>query len=194
MVTRVWSEGKRDQRFLTFAPECQMRSLCNELRVGKVSPNESSPDRRRLISWTFPECFDGRTHDPEISLTSKQFWPAETSQTNVVLSIIRLVFELKQNFYLRILSSNFNLRACFVKLFNFKLSKTCWKSPKLNKRILAHFEKMSLACWFWAFFEKSFLPRKMCQNERFSNFNLQIQSSDFNFRACSVKMNQNSFI
>ena len=58
------------------------------------------------------------------------------------------------NFNLQILSSNFNLRACFVKLFNFKLSKTCWKSPKLNKRILAHFEKMSLARWFSAFFEK----------------------------------------
>ena len=28
-------------------------------------------------------------------------------------------------FNLQILSSNFNLRACFVKLFNFKLSKTC---------------------------------------------------------------------
>ena len=34
------------------------------------------------------------------------------------------------NFNLQILSSNFNLRACFVKLFNFKLSKTCWKSSK----------------------------------------------------------------
>ena len=36
------------------------------------------------------------------------------------------------NFNLQILSSNFNLRACFVKLFSFKLSKTCWKSPKSN--------------------------------------------------------------
>ena len=44
--------------------------------------------------------------------------------------------------------------------------KTCWKSPKLNRRILAHFEKMSLARWFWVFFEKNVLVRKMGQNER----------------------------
>ena len=74
------------------------------------------------------------------------------------------------NFNLQILSSNFNLRACFVKLFNFKLSKTCWKSPKLNKRILAHFEKMSLARWFSAFFEKKgVLPRKIWQKRTLSS-------------------------
>ena len=54
-------------------------------------------------------------------------------------------------FILQSVSSNFYLGASFAKLFNFKLSKTCWKSPKLYKRILAHFEKMSLARWFWAF-------------------------------------------
>ena len=57
-----------------------------------------------------------------------------------------------------------------TRLINFNLLKTCWKSPKLHRRILAHFEKMSLARWFWAFFEKSFLARKMGQNERFFVF------------------------
>ena len=60
-------------------------------------------------------------------------------------------------FYLRLQSSNsifdFNLRASFARL-SFQVHETCWKSPKLNRRILAHFEKMSLARWFWAFFEK----------------------------------------
>ena len=53
-------------------------------------------------------------------------------------------------FYLQIQSP----RTSFAKLFNFKLWKTCWNNPKLYKRILAHFEKMSSARWFWAFFEK----------------------------------------
>ena len=44
-------------------------------------------------------------------------------------------------------TSKSNLRSSFA-----KFSKTCWKSPKLYKRILAHFENMSLARWFWAFF------------------------------------------
>ena len=69
------------------------------------------------------------------------------------------------NSNLQILSSKSNLRSSFANLFNFKFSKTCWKSPKLNKGILAHFEKMSLARWFWAFFfflkKKGVLPRKM---------------------------------
>ena len=56
------------------------------------------------------------------------------------------------NFNLQILSSKSNLRSSFANLFNFKFSKTCWKSPKLYKRNLTHFEKMSLARWFWAFF------------------------------------------
>ena len=56
------------------------------------------------------------------------------------------------NSNLQILSSKSNLRSSFANLFNFKFSKTCWKSPKLYKGILAHFEKMSLARWFWAFF------------------------------------------
>ena len=56
------------------------------------------------------------------------------------------------NFNLQILSSKSNLRSSFTNLFNFKFSKTCWKSPKLYKRSLTHFQKMSLARWFWAFF------------------------------------------
>ena len=36
-----------------------------------------------------------------------------------------------------------------------------------SRRILAHFEKMSLVHWFWAFFEKkNVLARKMRKNER----------------------------
>ena len=69
------------------------------------------------------------------------------------------------NSNLQILSSKSNLRSSFANLFNFKFSKTFWKSPKLYKGILAHFEKMSLARWFWAFFffwkKKGVLPRKM---------------------------------
>ena len=72
------------------------------------------------------------------------------------------------NFNLQILSSKSNLRSSFTNLFNFKFSKTCWKSPKLYKRSLTNFQKMSLARWFWAFFffskkreKRSVLPRKM---------------------------------
>ena len=36
------------------------------------------------------------------------------------------------NFNLQILSSKSNLRSSFTDLFNFKFSKTCWKSPKLT--------------------------------------------------------------
>ena len=68
---------------------------------------------------------------------------------------------------LQILSSTSNLRSSFANLFNFKFSKTCWKIPKLYEGILAHFKKMSLARWFWAFFffskkreKRSVLPRK----------------------------------
>ena len=64
------------------------------------------------------------------------------------------------NSNLQILSSKSNLRSSFVNLLNFKFSKTCWKSPKLNKGILAHFVKMSLARWFWAFF--FFFEKKGC--------------------------------
>ena len=69
-------------------------------------------------------------------------------------------------FILQILSSNFYLRISFAKLFNLKLSKTCWKSPKLYKRSLTHFgeKKKSLAQWFWAFFLKDVLQRKIRQN------------------------------
>ena len=65
------------------------------------------------------------------------------------------------NFNLQILSSKSNLRSSFTNLFNFKFSKTCWKSPKLYKRSLTHFQKMSLARWFWALKKRSVLPRKM---------------------------------
>ena len=76
-----------------------------------------------------------------------------------------------QNFNLQILSSKSNLRSSFTNLFNFKFSNTCWKSPNLYKRSLAHFQKMSLARWFWAIFvlkqKKSVLLREMSKNKRF---------------------------
>ena len=61
-----------------------------------------------------------------------------------------------------------NIRSSFANLFNFKFSKTCWKSPKLYKGILAHFEKMSLARWLLAFCRiKGVLPCKVGKNESF---------------------------
>ena len=60
-----------------------------------------------------------------------------------------------------------NLRSSFANLFNFKFSQTCWKSPKLYKGILAHFEKMSLARWFWAFF---FFSKKKGKKKCFASW------------------------
>ena len=73
------------------------------------------------------------------------------------------------NFNLQILSSKSNLRSSFTNLFNFKFSKTCWKSPKLYKRSLTHFQKMSLARWFWAFFFKVFCLVKWAKTNAFSS-------------------------
>ena len=77
------------------------------------------------------------------------------------------------NFNLQILSSKSNLRSSFTNLFNFKFSKTCWKSPKLYKRSLTHFQKMSLARWFWAFFffwkKKVFCLVKWAKTNAFSS-------------------------
>ena len=76
------------------------------------------------------------------------------------------------NFNLQILSSKSNLRSSFTNLFNFKFSKTCWKSPKLYKRSLTHFQKMSLARWFWAFFffeKKVFCHVKWVKTNNFSS-------------------------
>ena len=91
-------------------------------------------------------------------------------------------------FILQILSSDFYLRVSFAKLLNFKLSKICCKIPKLNKRILSHFEKWVWRVGFELFWKESVLPRKMGQNERFSNLNLQILSSNFNLRDCFVRL------
>ena len=46
---------------------------------------------------------------------------------------------------------------------------TCWKSPKLYKRSLTHFQKMSLARWFWAFFFKVFCLVKWGKTNAFSS-------------------------
>ena len=75
------------------------------------------------------------------------------------------------NFNFQILSSKSNLRSSFTNLFNFKFSKTCWKSPKLYKRSLTHFQKMSLARWFWAFFfeKKVFCLVKWAKTNAFSS-------------------------
>ena len=70
-------------------------------------------------------------------------------------------------FYLQLQSSNsifdFNLRASCARL-SFQVNKTCWKSPKLNRRILAFFLKK----WVWRadferFLKKLFLTCKISQ-------------------------------
>ena len=73
------------------------------------------------------------------------------------------------NFNLQIISSKSNLRSFFTNLFNFKFSKTCWKTPKLYKRSLTHFQKMSLARWFWEFFFKVFHLVKWAKTNAFSS-------------------------
>ena len=78
------------------------------------------------------------------------------------------------NFNLKILSSKPNLRSSFTNLFNFKFSKTCWKSPKVYKRSLTHFQKMSLARWVWACFffflkKKVFCIVKWAKTNAFSS-------------------------
>ena len=53
-----------------------------------------------------------------------------------------------------------------------KFSKTCWKSPKLYKRSLTHFQKMSLVRWFWASFflkKKKFCFVKWAKSNAFSS-------------------------
>ena len=66
----------------------------------------------------------------------------------------------KNSLFFKFKFQSLNLRASFARLFNFKLLKTYWKGSKLNRRILADFEKMSLARWFWAFYAKSVLVAK----------------------------------
>ena len=86
------------------------------------------------------------------------------------------------NFDLQILSSKSNLRSSFTNLFNFKFSKTCWKSPKLYKRSLTHFQKMSLARWFWAFFffekKKVFCLVKWAKTNAFSSIGKMKMKAD----------------
>ena len=49
--------------------------------------------------------------------------------------------QLQNCAFSKLQSSKSNLRSSFANLFNIIFSKTCWKSPKLYQRILAHFEK-----------------------------------------------------
>ena len=92
------------------------------------------------------------------------------------------------NFNLQIQSSKSNLRSSFANLFNFKFSKTCWKSPKLYKRILAHFEKNGFGALilsvFLFFVEKEvFCLLKWAKTNAFPNFNLHILSSKSHLRS-----------
>ena len=84
----------------------------------------------------------------------KEMKPSLSKSTSFQIYSSKCSFKtaFSPNFNLQILSSKSNLRSSFTNLFNFKFSKTCWKSPKLYKRSLTHFQKMSLARWFWAFF------------------------------------------
>ena len=64
------------------------------------------------------------------------------------------------NFNLQILSSKSNLRSSFTNLFNFKFSKTCWKSPKLYKKCLTNFEEMRLAAFVFFYLRGKWLLQK----------------------------------
>ena len=73
-------------------------------------------------------------------------------------------------FYLKLQSPRF-----FCKIFQFQVTVigTCWKNPKLNREIFAHFEKMSLAADFeHFFFEKNFCLLKWAKMKAFSCFYL----------------------
>ena len=96
--------------------------------------------------WSFPDLSASTKPQRKWKLAFQKY---KLSNSFFKMQLQNCVFP---NFNLQILSSKSNLRSSFANLFNFKFSKTCWKSPKLNKGILAHFEKMSLARWFWAFF------------------------------------------
>ena len=87
----------------------------------------------------------------EVQLFLHLLYQSSNSIFNFNLQILSStsIFE----FSLQILSSTSIFALRFARL-SFQVNKTCWKSPKLNRRILAFFEKMSLAGWFWAFFEK----------------------------------------
>ena len=104
-------------------------------------------------------------------------------------------------------SSKSNLRFSVANLFNFKFSNTCWKSPKLYQRSLAHFEKMSLTRWLWAFFWKKVLClvkwaktnafssiRKMKADEIAKHFFFAKKSSKSTRQNNFFKMSQTSFI
>ena len=63
------------------------------------------------------------------------------------------------NSNLQILSSKSNLRSSFANLFNFKFSKTCWKSPKLYIKEFW----LILKKWVWRVdFERFSFLKKNC--------------------------------
>ena len=104
------------------------------------------------------------------------------------------------NFNLHILSSNFNLRACFVKLFNFKLSKTCWKNPKLNARILAHFKKRSKSTrqthfskWAKILLYNFGLFQQVFDNLKLNNLTKQARRLKLEDRIWRLKLEKRSF-
>ena len=113
-------------------------------------------------------------HDLSAS-TKPQKIKASLSKVQALKFILQIAASKLENCVFRIPIFKFyflspNLRSSFANLFNFKFSKPCWKSPKLYTWILAHFEKMSLARWFSAFFffwKKRCFACKMGKNERF---------------------------
>ena len=66
----------------------------------------------------------------------------------------------------------FYLKRCILKIMELNL----FHQFRLIHAHVINFEVLSV------------LSRKMDQNDRFSNFNLQILSSNFNLRACFVKL------
>ena len=132
--------------------------------------NECTQRRRLRRINSFPK--RGSFHDLSASTKPKNE-KASLSKVQALNLILQIAASKQENCVfpnsnLQILSSKSNFRSSFANLFNFKFSKTCWKSPKLYKGILAHFKKMTLARWFWALFfffkkreKRSVLPRKM---------------------------------
>ena len=58
----------------------------------------------------------------------------------------------------------------FRQIVQFQVIQNLLKKSKIRWKSFGSFWKMSLARWFWAFFAKNFLARKMSQNERIFDF------------------------
>ena len=87
--------------------------------------------------WSFPDLSASTKPQRKWKLALQKY---KFSNSFFKMQLQKCVFP---HFNLQILSSKSNLRSSSTNLFNFKFLKTCWKNPKLYKRSLTHFEKMS---------------------------------------------------